>query len=104
MPTVEAKSASHTPGPWVALDIGEVWSVADDGVTIVDQIAGICTDENDAALIAAAPDLLEALQAARIKLRRYREYHPDTWVGGVEAEYQAVLRVADAAIARAQPA
>lgn len=42
--------------------------------------------------------LAEALEGACIKLRRYKETHPGTWVGGVEAEYQAVLRVADAAL------
>lgn len=47
-------------------------------------------------------ELLHALQCARIKLSRYREYHPDTWVGGVLAEYQAVITVADAAIAKAE--
>ena len=49
----------------------------------------------------ATADLLHALECACIKLSRYRQQHPETWVGGVQAEYDAVLTLARAAIAKA---
>lgn len=109
--------ASYTPGPWLAPSTprpdglrqtveqhhsGRVVAVCDPGRGASQfRIRG---DEAwaNACLIAAAPELLVALRCASLKLRRYRQQHPDTWVGGVEAEYQAVLALADAAIAKAE--
>lgn len=65
----------HTPGPWIA-------TRCDDGTMMVhtegDIVAGIVAfgdrgalDEANARLIATAPDLLEALKAAREMLERY---------------------------------
>lgn len=60
----------HTPGPWkvLTLDDGTEWVQADCGtcnarIAIVDDSAG-CQPGN-AHLIAAAPELLEALEASR---------------------------------------
>jgi hypothetical protein len=60
-------SAQHTPGPWADLDIGEI--VAGDDLDVViaimndgGQSADCLTVEANARLIAAAPDLLAALE------------------------------------------
>lgn len=72
---------NHTPGPWRAGSLptcatGFIWSK--DGTQIAAEIDKI----SDARLIAAAPDLLDALQSAAGHLQetlddpRWREMHP----------------------------
>ena len=48
----------HTPGPWVADWCVDEWRVEDEHGRLV---AGNIEDDRDARLIAAAPELLEAL-------------------------------------------
>ena len=57
--------SEHTKGPWKAVNNGDTvdnWDIywSDDGECVVDHVY----TEADARLIAAAPDLLEALQEA----------------------------------------
>lgn len=57
---------AHTPGPWVAYDFGANWWVAapdaDDSGPML-RVGGLHKErEANARLIAAAPDLLEALE------------------------------------------
>ena len=55
-------SAKHTPGPWVVkADEEIVYGTSHEGEHIV-VVYELNTNEADARLIAAAPDLLEALQ------------------------------------------
>lgn len=72
---------SHTPGPWKLLG----WTAPDDygwAVRIGDAPHRIeisawdASSESDALLIAAAPELLEALESLLSKLNGY-EHHPD---------------------------
>ena len=65
-------SATHTPGPWYAIEYAGMW-----GIQSVDEYSqdnNLLDMENDdraeanAKLIAAAPDLLEALNLCRIAL------------------------------------
>lgn len=87
------KEFKGTKGPWKLISWqviqGEgyvVISEAKDSATIV----AACIDEpEDASLIAAAPDLLEALQEVLYELSTAREAHDGT------------IRQADAAIAKA---
>lgn len=66
-------SQKHTPGPWIATHIIGSWWIEDDDPTafcrrriaIVDDGAGIESPDANARLIAAAPELLAALEAAR---------------------------------------
>ena len=53
------KTAQHTPGPWQ-------YGIGNDGASIVsgDVVIGHTFEPDDARLIAAAPDLLAALQEA----------------------------------------
>ncbi len=52
----------HTPGPWTLIDSSEEIVILDkDGFTICN-FQDVSNDEANAALIAAAPDLLEALK------------------------------------------
>ena len=53
--------SGHTPGPWIAEPIGVMgeWGIHTENGR-VDEIASC--DKNNAHLIAAAPDLLEAIQ------------------------------------------
>lgn len=58
----------HTPGPWAVKGVGEV--VCSTGKTLCDVYSS--SDEQsdvDAHIIAAAPDLLEAAEAALLLLR-----------------------------------
>jgi hypothetical protein len=70
----------HTPGPWSVIDtIYRTFHIVDhEGVFVAD------TDRCNARLIAAAPELLAALQAVA-----------DYWAGGdVPADIDAAMRAA----------
>ena len=60
-------TTKHTPGPWAVADVGEV-VVCATGRTLCDVYSSPTTGDEqadaDAHLIAAAPDLLAALEAA----------------------------------------
>jgi hypothetical protein len=92
-------SAQHTPGPWGVEDYrgdGCRFRVWHDGILIakIDD-DGPDFGEADARLIAAAPDLLEALQAAIAISDKY------VFDAGRTAECQSVYDMCSAAIARA---
>ena len=56
-------SEQYTPGPWRAINITGVWIVGrDDGHLLTKIPAGSIDAEANARLIAAAPDLLDALE------------------------------------------
>lgn len=100
-----ALRSPHTPGPWEVYCDG--FSVAaEDGHIVSTYVEGNTDDEcsANARLIAAAPELLEALQDAilfvdlvRLRARRLRESEQ-------EIEAQDCLDKARAAIAKAQEA
>lgn len=82
----------HTPGPWKA----DGRKIAADGyglIAIVDEWSPE-VDAADAALIAAAPDLLEALKA-------FDEFFGDRYIN-TGAEFQALRGKARAAISKAE--
>ena len=59
----------HTPGPWYIRRMKDGKTIAEIGPICADEYAGCCwldVREEDARLIAAAPDLLEALTDAVI--------------------------------------
>lgn len=58
-----AQTKQHTPGPWVQID-QEIVQAKSLTANIVLSIATVC-DCKDGALIAAAPDLLEALELCK---------------------------------------
>ena len=59
---------AHTPGPWT-VTYEDGWTVkTEDGVVVAK------TDHASARLIAAAPELLEALEQAEKRLRVYHEW------------------------------
>lgn len=82
---------NHTPGPWTGIEDEGVYSGPDNGVIVFETGCGCCTDttlrQPDADLIAAAPDMLEAL----IDCRRTLEL----------ANFTQELVVVNAAIAKA---
>lgn len=108
LPRRATSPSAHTPGPWEArrimypkrLDVSFEVSAARGFVcqTIMREIASerevIEQDEANATLIAAAPDLLEALKAAELLL--------DEADLDYEAEGAAALRLMRAAIAKAE--
>ncbi len=89
----------HTPGPWVARPdpnalLPDDWCVGiGDSLANIDKVA-VCS-ERDARLIAAAPDLLDALQA----LCEYAETSDDCQYGTLSTKF--VRDVALPAIAKA---
>ena len=74
--------SGHTPGPWIAEPIGVMgeWGIHTENGR-VDEIASC--DENNARLIAAAPDLLEAL--IRVVDRASLSDLPDFVIAGCRA-------------------
>jgi hypothetical protein len=89
-------SAQHTPGPWVlnsgvSSNVVLIDSNATNGAVgeIVD-----CRNRADALLIAAAPDLLEALKYCRQKIAYMQAHGEWCWPEGA-------IENADAAIAKA---
>lgn len=84
-------NAQHTPGPWKVVTFGMVVESAD-GVRVCETHA---TDrEANARLIAAAPELLEALESVTRCLQWHNEQH------GVGMDEAAIAK-AVAAIAKA---
>ncbi len=87
-------AAKHTPGAWQARE----WSchakttvAVDDpswGVTGV-RVVAECETPQDARLIAAAPDLLEALQRCQLELRQLT-YKDDQITRALDAAYRAL--------------
>jgi hypothetical protein len=112
-PIPSAPNTGHTPGPWIAFeskqDKGTIYiqkQINEDRVFPAWAIAQIpsyqANDPANARLIAAAPDLLAALEAA---VNQIESLHTDNgWSksGPRKADLSAVtLRVCRAAIARA---
>lgn len=59
-------SAQHTPGPWV---IENNWLQHEDGPIVGDRYLSVCMSATrlaDGQLIAAAPDLLDAAERAKV--------------------------------------
>ena len=84
---------THTPGPWHKRNVTEIWGGPDKHIASTKNRSmdnGLISHEIDAnaRLIAAAPEMLEALKAARVV---------------VEADgARATLSIIDAAIAKAE--
>ena len=97
-------SAGHTPGPWrierrdgQAHGFGIYHGI---NTFVVSPHTGVI-DESDAHLIAAAPDLLEALEAMRRMIDRAHEDGILT-LGNLPRDYTLIERSADAAIRKAR--
>ena len=96
--------AKHTPGPWMAgirLTGGQLpieqETNASMHVAMVNGRAG--EQEANACLIAAAPELLEALQECEAMLDKAYDRAPA--MGTAQREYEKTMRTARAAIAKA---
>jgi len=87
----EAMASRHTPGPWTAHKMagGMICVAPPNRIAVAD-----CCDMGDALLIAAAPDLLAALQAVVIELDAV--HRSDRFSSADDA-----LAAANAAIAKA---
>lgn len=102
-------SEKHTPGEWTVLewevDRGgtdwNVWGPKGSNHVTDDNLRGDYGSEADARLIAAAPDLLEALRGAIGALEFSRDYHMDL-NNEEQAFAQDKLDAAHAAIAKAE--
>jgi hypothetical protein len=99
-------NAQHTPGPWVYEKTGYVKS---EGCYIAEVLHGPdCPDvdevKENARLIAAAPDLLKALEACEEIMRRAIGDRLPILKGTYceEEDWQAALRKARSAIAKAK--
>lgn len=106
-----AENVKPTPGPWAA-EKAETWQKrirvnAHDGL---DEVAGVYSDDIDfdeakanARLIAAAPELLEALQAADRILWMAEKYAEGGGSGGPEQrDYDEAAPLIKAALAKAE--
>jgi hypothetical protein len=56
------------------------------------------TEAHDQPLRDEIERLRAALEGARFKLARYRECHPQDYIGGLVAEYEAQIQAIDAAL------
>lgn len=105
----------HTPGPWVAVRNSAYWEVnplnnaGENGVPYT--VANVCPSdpqnpsgglqEANARLIAAAPDLLGALEECRFALEPYDDVKPRDWPTDRE-KLRRAHKAARAAIAKAK--
>lgn len=89
---METVNATHTPGPWVAINRGYKSHVTDNGMNWNAEIVGPGHGAN-ARLIAAAPELLAALEAF---------IHMATHHAMPDEERRAILKQSRAAIAKAR--
>lgn len=89
--------SGHTPGPWTVEKTDSVYGSVDGGPVARVKLTGNACDAANAALIAAAPELLAALEAmvAHCEVMGHRN-------GGVEG--YAAFDLARAAIAKARGA
>lgn len=89
--------SEHTPGPWGPVEgcsEGGAYEITL-GIGSVATVWGDCEESRaNATLMAAAPELLEALKILRVQVGDYRD-------GDGAAKFHA-CNIADAAIARAQ--
>ena len=103
------KKATHTPGPWTVTALRKYFDLDQFEIrkpltTITDTIATVYESNANARLIAAAPDMLEALRELRmyadLKLKQHRQDYSEE-----HCMVQTAIRMiatADAAIAKAQ--
>lgn len=95
---------THSPGPWKVVkieDSGDDWSVAATGNLVIEtnhiKSDELGTEEADARLIAAAPDLLAALQGMleddgpHVSLAKQREH----WDARMDAARTAVAKATE---------
>ena len=87
---------AHTPGPWTA------YCASDDGDNYIgatgDRIVAQNASEDDARLIAAAPDLLAALKEAAKYVEYRRRAHKDVQSGDgmpVETSWKEIIAKAE---------
>lgn len=107
---ISMSEVKHTPGPWALDDTGWIARV-DNGEPVCLINAGLRNDElpsqelADAHLIAAAPEMLEALKACRSSIGGYAISSPDQALEVVSDFLEEIRRVdgiARAAIAKAE--
>lgn len=97
--------ALHTPGPW-RLNAGNEIEIMDTSRAVARAVCGglsgirLREAEANARIIAAAPDLLEALQWALDELNGRTRYDEDV----AEQQVENCYRLAEAAIAKARGA
>jgi hypothetical protein len=95
--------ATHTPGPWKEKRKLAIYSADDEPICAVFPAETEERSKADARLIAAAPDLLEALRRARDSIADMfagMQFHPDH--KDIEAPLLVALSNARAAITKAE--
>lgn len=88
---------AHTPGPWTLDTVANGWMLVANGQDITAE--AFDATEADARLIAAAPELLEALQSLT---RALAEAGLDTMPGDTMADVRTASEDALATIAKAE--
>lgn len=97
MPSDQQRSTNHTPGPWVAIPASTTWVVrslsAFRSICSVHRRKGraACAAEDDARLIEAAPEMLEALHVARLELKYLTDFWPTETGVSTLAMIEAVI-------------
>lgn len=86
---MQTKTQSHTPGQWTATPTG---SIIEDGYFEIALVHGEKRDEK-ARLIAAAPDLLAALEYVQHVIGQHDEW----WIGEFSNEVRAAIAKATGA-------
>jgi len=71
---------THTKGPWKVVDVGDGFRIAKDNLILVSIYNRDETSEANARLIAAAPEMLEALENVRWWLLEYEKAPPNSAV------------------------
>ena len=89
----------HTPGPWGAIAHGKIITTTSARVTVATTHGGFATDTQEAngRLIAAAPDLLSAVEMLlRFTIDDDRGHGIELTEGELEAEAIAIAAIAKA--------
>ncbi|MBV9483804.1 MAG: hypothetical protein JO249_24110, partial [Acidobacteria bacterium] len=90
------QTAQHTPGPWQAITTATRFTVNDkDGFPVLRINGGMVPVEANARLIAAAPDMLDALEFVRMTFA-------DIEASKRKGYYVECPKIVDAAIAKAE--
>ena len=96
-------NTKHTPGPWIyEASTRTIRAVpANYWLASMDSFDGAVNHEANARLIAAAPELLEALIDTLGMLDHYQSGRADNWDGSTKGQALSTIRDARAAIAKA---
>jgi len=111
LPTIPVDTrprVKHTPGPWKATEEKIEWQITGDGLHVAEIRKSLYykpyqkQERANAALIAAAPDLLQALEYAAELIKIARNHFPKSMRNGDKFQLENTCATIGKAIAKAR--